>query len=222
MNSQRFISHPIITLLTFLLLFVSHTAKSLSLKQYPAIIDQQLLNAESYIAKLGIARTPYLVIINIAKQNLTLYHHRQQQATYAVSTSKLGQGQIKGSKQTPLGLHIICEKIGDGAPTYAIFKGRTLTGKIWPTNTPRGLHLKDHIITRILRLEGLEPNFNHGMNYKGQIVDSKQRLIYIHGTTMEWKIGTPAGRGCIHLSPTDLVELFNIVPTGTQVLISSV
>ncbi|HXH54788.1 MAG TPA: L,D-transpeptidase, partial [Gammaproteobacteria bacterium] len=84
---------------------------------------------------------------------------------------------------------------------------------------PRNQHRKDYISTRILRLEGLQPGLNKGRDKLGRIVDSETRAIYIHGTTMEWKLGAPTGKGCVHMSAADVVKLFESVPTGTLVWI---
>ena len=166
-----------------------------------------------------IKQSTNLIIINISEQKLKLFNNGKIKKFFTISTSKKGAGQTQGSRKTPIGLHKICEKIGDGAPHYAIFKGRKFTGSIWPKSTPRHLHRRDFIVTRILRLEGLENGINKGQNQDGIKVDSKERAIYIHGTTMEWKLGSPSTIGCIHMSSKDVVKLFNDVPVGTMVLI---
>jgi L,D-peptidoglycan transpeptidase YkuD (ErfK/YbiS/YcfS/YnhG family) len=165
--------------------------------------------------------TKDLIVVDIATQKLRLFKNGELQKTYTISTSKKGPGQHSGSRKTPIGLHRICEKIGNDAPNYAIFKGRKFTGSIWPSNTPRHIHLKDYIVTRILRLEGLEDGVNKGQNKKGTLVDSKERAIYIHGTTMEWKLGYPSTIGCIHMRSKDIIKLFSEVPVGTLVLITT-
>ncbi len=162
-----------------------------------------------------------LIIIDISKQKLQLFEKGKLKKTYLISTSKKGPGQLVGSRKTPIGLHRICEKIGENAPQYAIFKGRKFTGYIWPKNTPRSRHLKDFIVTRILRLEGLEIGINKGLNNAGKIVDSKDRAIYIHGTTMEWKLGFPSTIGCIHMRSKDVAKLFDEVSVGTLVFITT-
>ena len=69
---------------------------------------------------------------------------------YDVSTSRKGVGQEEGSYRTPLGLHRICEKIGDGAEPLAIFESRINTG-----NQAEIDGESSHIVARILRLQGL-------------------------------------------------------------------
>ncbi len=124
------------------------------------------------------------------------------------STSRFGTGQLKDSNRTPLGLHRIAEKIGDGQPVGMVFKGRQPIDQEITGDPAKA------ITTRILWLEGLDPDFNRGGD-----VDTHDRYIYIHGTGDETTLGRPASCGCIHLAATDLVPLFNILPGGTLVWI---
>jgi hypothetical protein len=149
---------------------------------------------------------------------MTLLREKKVDAVYTISTSKHGLGQKINSFKTPIGLHRVVEKIGDDVPPYGIFHRRQYTGVVWQPPPPQ-LHLKDYIVTRVLRLKGLEPGLNAGRDHKGELVDSEQRAIYIHGTTMEWKIGTPHTKGCIHMTNKDMIDLFNRVPTGTLVMV---
>jgi hypothetical protein len=41
----------------------------------------------------------------------------------------------------------------------------------------------------------------------------------IHGTTMEYSIGSSASHGCIRMFNSDIKELYDIVPIGTRVII---
>ena len=50
-------------------------------------------------------------------------------------------------------------------------------------------------------------------------MDSYNRYIYIHGTSEEGKIGTPASHGCIRMLNTDIIELYAKIKIGTKVLI---
>ena len=180
-----------------------------------------LLNVEDFKEK-------FLIVINSEQQTLALYKPNGiLLKSYVISTSKRGLGQLLGSYKTPAGLHQIVEKIGDNVPHYGIFRNRQFINKVWQKyffshNSNQkylAIHKKDFIVTRIIRLRGLEPGVNHGKNHHGQIVDSLTRGIYIHATTMEWKLGKPTTIGCIHLSSRDVVELFNLVPIGSLVMI---
>jgi UDP-N-acetylmuramate--alanine ligase len=129
---------------------------------------------------------------------------------YDSSTSRFGNGIRENSFKTPLGLHRITEKIGDGAPAGRIFKARKDTGIDWDQHS-----IEDNLIlTRILRLEGLEEGIN-----KGTGVDSYERFIYIHGTNREDLMGTPLSHGCLALRNEDILRLFEIVREGTLVYI---
>jgi len=49
--------------------------------------------------------------------------------------------------------------------------------------------------------------------------DGRDLLYRIHGTLEPWTIGSNVSSGCIRLLPEDLIDLYNRVPTGTQVLV---
>jgi lipoprotein-anchoring transpeptidase ErfK/SrfK len=69
-------------------------------------------------------------------------------------------------------------------------------------------------MARILWLQGLEPGVNQGDD-----VDSYRRYIYIHGTSEEDSIGTPASHGCIRMRNRDVIELYDLVDIDCAVLI---
>ena len=156
----------------------------------------------------GHTLTEHCLHVKVAAQTLT-HFHGDQSNTLTASTAINGTGQQAGSFQTPLGLHRVCEKIGDNEPVGTVFKGRQpirRDGKGDPTAM---------ITDRILWLEGLEPGFNSGCE-----VDSRQRYIYIHGIGDESRLGQPNSQGCIHLGAADLLPLFDTIPEGTLVLIT--
>jgi L,D-transpeptidase YbiS len=124
---------------------------------------------------------------------------------YACSTSAVGVGFEPGSNTTPTGNFRIAEKHGDGAPAGMIFKSRVATGEFGSDEDET-----DHVQTRILWLEGLdERNAN-----------TKDRYIYIHGTNAESRVGTPASHGCVRLANEDMIDLYDAVAVGTEVVIS--
>ncbi len=129
---------------------------------------------------------------------------------YNASTSRFGNGIRENSFKTPVGLHRVAEKIGSGAPLGQIFRERKATGIDWDhVSTEENL-----ILTRILRLEGMEKGIN-----KGPGVDSYERCIYVHGTNREDLVGTPLSHGCLALRNPDILRLFDIVREGTLVYI---
>lgn len=155
----------------------------------------------------------YSIIVKISEQKLYLMNGNEISKTYAVSTSRYGIGNRIKSKKTPLGIHRVAEKIGDGTPLGAIFDGkRRYTGEtsiIYIDDTKLS---ENYELTRIIWLEGMQPKIN-----KGKGIDSYKRLIYIHGTAEEGLIGTPASIGCIRMKNSDVIELFNLVNIGMLV-----
>lgn len=129
---------------------------------------------------------------------------KQLRRRFAISTSKFGTGFEPGSFKTPTGRFRVCEKIGDGADPGTIFVGRVATGDFGSPADP-----EDRVQTRILWLEGLDP----------ENANTRDRYIYIHGTNAEQELGTPASHGCVRMSNSDVIELFNEVDAGTEVLI---
>ena len=150
------------------------------------------------------------LVVSIEEQALFVCADGGVRERYDCSTSRFGNGMRENSLRTPLGLHRICEKYGAGAPPGRMFRDREDTGEDWD-HKQNGDNL---ILTRILRLEGLEKGIN-----KGPGIDSYERYIYIHGTGREDRIGTPLSHGCVVLRNHDVIRLFDTVPQGTLVYI---
>ncbi len=153
--------------------------------------------------------------VNINKQQLLLREDQNVIKTYPVSTAKNGVGEVFGSEQTPRGKHIIRAKIGANAPLNSVFVKRRLTGEIYDLNLRAAHPGRDWILTRILWLSGMEV----GKNRLGN-VDTMRRYIYIHGTPQDVDMTIPGSRGCIRMQNDDLVELFDLIPVGTPVIIT--
>ena len=152
-----------------------------------------------------------LLCIDIRLQKLVYVSCGSVEYTYSISTSKNGKGCRQNTGCTPIGWHIISEKIGSDATLGTIFKGRRAAGH---TDDLRSDIADDLITSRILWLTGLQPGFNRG----GQ-VDSKERYIYIHGTAQEHLLGKPVSEGCIRMANRDVLELFEVVDTNTLVFV---
>lgn len=146
------------------------------------------------------------IVVSVAGQEALVYRGSKLLARYPVSTSRFGLGTQEGSFHTPLGRFRIAEKIGDGAPGWTVFRGRIPTGEI---ASPGGE--EDLVLTRIFWLEGLDP----------ENANTKERYIYFHGTNHEAEIGYPASHGCVRLRNSDMIDLFNLVPAGAEVEITS-
>lgn len=199
-------------------IFLGSTLLSLIVSVLPANPAEPIRASEilSSIEKLkinfGLQPDELAIIINPKRQELYLVQNEQVLKIYLVSTSGAGLGSIKGSRMTPAGTHRIVDKIGDGAPIGASFKGRERTGFIRPIFPAEVYFPWDSILTRILWLDGQEEGLNRGGD-----VDSYSRYIYIHGTQKEWLLGRPSSSGCIKMRNADIVELFNVVPINTLV-----
>jgi UDP-N-acetylmuramate--alanine ligase len=150
------------------------------------------------------------LVVSIEEQTLLVCANDTIIERYDASTSRFGNGNRENSLKTPLGLHRIKEKYGAGAPPGRVFRDREDTGEEWD-HRQNGDNL---ILTRILRLEGLEEGINRGGS-----VDSYERYIYIHGTGREDLIGTPLSHGCVCLRNRDIIRLFDTVQEGALVFI---
>jgi UDP-N-acetylmuramate--alanine ligase len=146
------------------------------------------------------------LVQSIERQRLYVCRQGTVIDQYDSSTSRFGAGIRENSCKTPPGVHRIKEKIGAGAPAGRIFRDRADTGVNWD-----GKSQEDNLIlTRILRLEGLEEGINRGPG-----VDSYERYIYIHGTNREDLVGSPLSHGCLCLRNNDIIRLFDAVKEGT-------
>jgi lipoprotein-anchoring transpeptidase ErfK/SrfK len=145
------------------------------------------------------------LLVSVRDQRMLLLRDGKPLKTYVVSTSKFGLGSQSGSNRTPLGRMEIATKIGDGQPSGMVFKGRRPTGEILTPNAPG----RDPIVSRILWLTGKD---HHNRN-------TLHRLIYIHGTPEEWRLGRPASYGCIRMGMGDVVDLYNRVGEGAEVTV---
>jgi lipoprotein-anchoring transpeptidase ErfK/SrfK len=149
--------------------------------------------------------TRHVILIGANDQRLVVLDHGKKVASYPVSTSKYGFGDGFGSYRTPMGLMKVRKKIGDNVPPGGVLKSRRFTGEVLAVDAPG----RDPIVTRILWLQGLEPENKHAYD----------RCIYIHGTPEERNIGTPASFGCIRMKSEDVIKLYDLVGEGARVRI---
>lgn len=142
------------------------------------------------------------LLVHVPSQTLDLIEGEQLLRRYVVSTSHWGLGTDLGSNKTPTGRFRVAEKHGDNAMPGEIFVSRKPTGTCGQDGDPA-----DHVQTRILWLEGLDP----------ENANTYERYIYIHGTNAESKLGTEASHGCVRMSNLDVIDLYDRVPVGTLV-----
>ena len=160
-----------------------------------------------------LARESEAIEVRVEQQRLDFYQNGQVVRSYPVSTAAAGLGTLQDSECTPPGLHRVSERIGDGLSVGAVLKGRRATDEIARIEREPIITGEDLICTRILWLEGAEPaNSSPGNN-------SKERYIYIHGTPEEGLLGKPVSHGCIRMANADVIELYDLVPEGTWVMI---
>ena len=143
------------------------------------------------------------MLVSVRDQRMLLLRDGKPVKRYVVSTSKFGVGSERDSYRTPLGRMEIARKIGDGQPVGMVFKGRRPTGEILRPNAPG----RDPVVSRILWLNGMD---RHNSN-------TFQRLIYVHGTPEEWRLGRPTSYGCIRMGMQDVIDLYNRVGEGAEV-----
>ena len=155
----------------------------------------------------------YTLRISLADQQLALIDTAGRAIQqYSVSTSKHGAGERNGSHKTPRGRHVLRARIGAGQPLGAVFRGRRPTGEIYSEALAKACSRRDWILTRILWLSGCEPGRNRFGN-----VDTMRRYIYIHGAPASETMGVPGSIGCIRMTNAAVVELFELVESGTAV-----
>jgi len=159
---------------------------------------------------LGLKPTSRLIAVSIAQQLLGFYRDGCLVRSHVISTSLRPPSNVKDSLGTPRGLHEIGEKFGAGQPPGIVFKARVATGKHFSELRTED-QARNLITTRILWLRGLESGHNHGSNGAGEVVDSHDRYIYIHGTNHENKLGTPYSAGCVHMNNLEILSLFDEV-----------
>lgn len=150
--------------------------------------------------------------IDLSRQKLLLWHEGRVLRECSVSTGANGVGEINGSGCTPRGRHVIRAKIGAGQPAGAVLVRRRPTGEIWTPELHAKFPGRDWILTRILWLSGSE----RGRNRLG-CVDTFRRFIYLHGTPPTTRLGMPGSKGCIRVENRDIIELFDLLPVGTEV-----
>ena len=147
--------------------------------------------------------TEQRLVVSVAEQMLVTFDRDQPKRMYRVSTSKFGTGNKPRSYKTPLGQLQVVEIVGQGLPAGAKLKARLPTGEIVPVDAPG----RDPIVTRVLRLQGMERRNAWTL----------ERAIYIHGTPEEAKLKTPASYGCVRMGSADIISLCRWVKPGARV-----
>ena len=181
------------------------------------LFSKTIFSQENVIQKANnYISTDYSELLFVSIENQKMYHIKEGEIVkqYAISSSEYGTGSKAGSNKTPLGLHKIKEKYGDETPINGRMIGRVFYGQIATLYNDKTKSKTDDVTSRIFWLEGLE----NGKN-KGEGIDSYKRYIYIHGTSEEGRLGTPASHGCIRMKNNEVIDLYKTIAIGTLVLI---
>ena len=150
--------------------------------------------------------------IDISNQRLYVIQNSAQTHSFAISSSKYGEGSTANSFKTPLGKHSVRTMIGENALKNTIFISRINTKRQADIIESFNDSSDDYVTSRIIWLTGEEPGFN-----SGEGIDSYNRYIYIHGTHEEGLIGTKASHGCIRMFNDDVIKLYSMIKKGTKV-----
>jgi UDP-N-acetylmuramate--alanine ligase len=155
------------------------------------------------------------LLIDVQGQRLLLIENDIISRRYGVSTAAVGVNAREGSFGTPPGVHRLARKIGTGRMPGTRFESREPQTEVWqpPIDGSAGSD-RDLILSRIITLRGCEEGVNRGPG-----CDSEDRFIYIHGTNHEAEIGKPVSHGCIRMSNTDVINLFEQVQEGDPLVV---
>jgi lipoprotein-anchoring transpeptidase ErfK/SrfK len=153
------------------------------------------------------SKIAFTIIVSVRCQKLYLMNGSETLKEFVISTAKNGFGCEENSLKTPVGLHRVAEKFGEFGPIAGLYKERKFTGELATIITDKIDVPTDYVTSRILWLDGLEEKNKN----------SKARYIYIHGTPEEGLLGTPASHGCVRMSNTDVIELFDYLPENTLI-----
>ena len=107
------------------------------------------------------------VLINLAKQELTIKTPYSSK-TYPISSSAYGIGSVRDSLKTPLGAHIISEKIGKGAKLTRILIQNMAIGSTFHNLENFDLH-KDSSVVNVECFLGSEQS---RIETKGNLLES--------------------------------------------------
>jgi hypothetical protein len=160
--------------------------------------------------------TESFICIDLPRQMLKCYQQGELVQECFISSALNGPGEIEDSGCTPRGWHEVVELIGLECPIDAVFVARQWTKEIYSEELSKLHPTRDWILTRILRLRGLETGRN-----LGEGVDSYNRYIYIHGTPDIEPMGLPKSHGCIRMRNKDVIKLAACAQIGTKVFIDN-
>lgn len=130
------------------------------------------------------------IVINIPEFRL---YYFAGSGSRSVHTFPLGIGEQ--GRDTPLGTYRVVEKVT--RPVWHVPPSIRHESRSLPDTVPPGPD--NPLGTHALRLS--------------------RNDILIHGTNRPWGIGRRSSHGCLRLYPEDIIQLFRLVPRGTQVTV---
>jgi L,D-transpeptidase ErfK/SrfK len=135
------------------------------------------------------------IVVNIAEMRLYYFPPRSEQGKEIVYTYPLGIGRVNW--KTPSGVTTVVRKVVNPAwrPPADILEEHREEGDPLPAEIRPGPD--DPMGTRALYLGWPE--------------------YAIHGTNKPVGVGMRVSHGCMHLYPEDILQLYNLVPLGTEV-----
>ena len=157
-----------------------------------------------------------LITIDLSRQTLSCVYQGKALEKFSISSGVNGAGEQEDSGCTPRGWHEVADVIGLDADINAVFIGREWTGETYTPLLASQYPSRDWILTRIIRLKGLEPGRNLGGG-----VDTFFRYIYIHGTPDGEKMGVPKSHGCIRMRNIDVIKLAKWIKSGVKVFVDA-
>lgn len=103
------------------------------------------------------------------------------------------------------------------------FKGKATINhkKEWPRWTPTQDMIKREPERYAQWADGMEGGAINPLGARALYLfkDGKDTLFRIHGTTEPWSIGQAVSSGCIRLLNQDVIDLYNRVPAGSEVVV---
>jgi len=135
-------------------------------------------------------------------------------SSFPVSTGQNGFGNTVNDKKTPTGLMKVVGKIK--GKQFEVLVSKKPTGTILGPNkdsnridnVTKVKHVAE-VLTALLELDGLEECNENVFS----------RNIYFHGTNRESFLGTKRSNGCIRVSNSAILFLYNNIEVGTKVYV---
>lgn len=91
----------------------------------------------------------------------------------------------------------------------------------WPRWTPTSDMLKRNPDRYGKWANGMDGSDRNPLGARAMylVKDGKDTLYRIHGTNEPWTVGTAASSGCIRMLNQDVIDLYNQVPTGANIVV---